>query len=36
MKKKYAFDGMYAINDHIVFPNTQLVHSLNINTLKME
>lgn len=25
---------MYAINDHIVFPNTQLVHSLNINTLK--
>lgn len=25
---------MYAINDHIAFPNTQLVHSLNINTLK--
>lgn len=23
-----------AINDHIVFPNTQLVHSLNVNTLK--
>lgn len=31
---KYVVKRMYAINNHIVFPNTQLVHSLNINTLK--
>lgn len=34
IKMRYVFERMYAINNHIVFPNTQLVHSLNVNTLK--